>query len=79
MEEKKIKKIAIIGPESSGKTTISQAIANYFQTNYVPEYAREYLTKNGPLYTFNDLKKMAQKQKKTRKKFFKIFFEIYFL
>lgn len=36
-------KVAIIGPESSGKTTLTKALAHYYQTTCVPEYARFYL------------------------------------
>ncbi len=39
---KSIKKIAIVGPESTGKSTISQALAKYYQVPWVPEYARYY-------------------------------------
>lgn len=37
-----IKKIAIVGPESTGKSTISQQLAKYYQVPWVPEYARYY-------------------------------------
>lgn len=37
-----IKKIAIVGPESTGKSTISSQLANYHQTVWVPEFSREY-------------------------------------
>ncbi|UKJ07595.1 AAA family ATPase [Solitalea lacus] len=37
-----IKKFAIIGPESTGKSTMAQYLATYFNTVWVPEYAREY-------------------------------------
>lgn len=37
-----IKKIAVVGPESTGKSTISEQLAKYYQTVWVPEYAREY-------------------------------------
>lgn len=40
-----IKKIAIVGPESTGKSTISAALAEHYQTVWVPEYAREYCEK----------------------------------
>jgi NadR type nicotinamide-nucleotide adenylyltransferase len=40
--EKKIIKIAVVGPESSGKSTISAALAKHYQTLWVPEYARYY-------------------------------------
>lgn len=39
---KSIKKIAIVGPESTGKSTISQLLANHYQVSWVPEYARYY-------------------------------------
>ncbi|MDB5121407.1 MAG: ATP-binding protein [Sphingobacteriales bacterium] len=35
-------KIAVVGPESTGKSTISAQLANFYQTVWVPEYAREY-------------------------------------
>lgn len=39
---KTIKKIAIVGPESTGKSTISQALAKHYHVPWVPEYARYY-------------------------------------
>ncbi|BDA79963.1 transcriptional regulator NadR [Leptospira kobayashii] len=38
-----LKRIVITGSESVGKTTLSEKLAEQFQTNWVPEYAREYL------------------------------------
>jgi nicotinamide riboside kinase len=38
-------KIAIYGPESSGKTTLSQQLADHFNTVWTPEFARDYLQK----------------------------------
>ncbi len=35
-------KIAIVGPESTGKSTLSKLLANHYQTIWVPEFAREY-------------------------------------
>ncbi|HYK76018.1 MAG TPA: ATP-binding protein [Daejeonella sp.] len=39
---KTIRKIAIVGPESTGKSTISEQLAQHYQTVWVPEFAREY-------------------------------------
>ena len=39
---KAIKKIAIVGPESTGKSTISLALAKHYNVPWVPEYARYY-------------------------------------
>ena len=40
-----IKKIAIVGPESTGKSTMSAHLAAHYQTVWVPEYARGYCEK----------------------------------
>ncbi|MFC4220930.1 DUF4301 family protein [Flagellimonas marina] len=36
-------KVVLFGPESTGKTTLSIELAEHYQTEWVPEYAREYL------------------------------------
>ena len=36
-------KIAMFGPESSGKTTLSRQLAEHFDTVWIPEFARQYL------------------------------------
>lgn len=41
------KKVCIYGPESCGKSTLTKFLAEHFNTNYVPEMARELLTENG--------------------------------
>ncbi|WP_374166282.1 AAA family ATPase [Arcticibacter sp. MXS-1] len=41
----KIVKIAVVGPESTGKSTISQLLAEHYNTVWVPEYAREYCSR----------------------------------
>ena len=38
-------KIAIVGPESTGKSTMSAYLAKHFNTVWVPEYARGYCEK----------------------------------
>jgi len=37
-----IKKIAIVGPESTGKSTMSAYLAGHYNTVWVPEFARDY-------------------------------------
>lgn len=39
----KIIKIALFGPESTGKTTLARQLAEYYKTEWVPEFARDYL------------------------------------
>ena len=36
-------KVVLFGPESTGKTTLSEQLARHYHTVWVPEYAREYL------------------------------------
>ena len=36
-------KIVMFGPESTGKTTLSQQLARHYNSVWVPEYARDYL------------------------------------
>ncbi|TPN87577.1 AAA family ATPase [Aquimarina algicola] len=38
-------KVVLFGPESTGKTTLSKQLAAYYKTEWVPEFAREYLQK----------------------------------
>jgi NadR type nicotinamide-nucleotide adenylyltransferase len=57
-----IKKIVIIGPESTGKSTLTQGLAEKFGEPWVEEYAREYLDDLGRAYNYGDLLKIAQGQ-----------------
>lgn len=41
-ENASIRKIAVVGPESTGKSTISAQLAAHYNTVWVPEFAREY-------------------------------------
>ncbi|NCT16700.1 MAG: nicotinate-nucleotide adenylyltransferase [Flavobacteriaceae bacterium CG_4_8_14_3_um_filter_34_10] len=36
-------KVVLFGPESTGKTTLAQALAKHYKTHWVPEYMREFL------------------------------------
>ncbi|HEV3223716.1 MAG TPA: ATP-binding protein [Puia sp.] len=56
------KKIVITGPESTGKSTLCEQLATNFNTNWVPEYAREYLMKLARPYTYDDLLIIAKGQ-----------------
>ena len=58
----KIKKVVVIGPESTGKSTLSELIAKHFNTEWCAEYAREYLLTNGTDYSYNDLLTIAKGQ-----------------
>lgn len=59
---KVIKKIVIIGPESTGKSTLCEQLAEHYNTVWCPEFAREYLLEKGNAYTFDDLSNIAHGQ-----------------
>jgi len=56
------KKIAITGPESTGKSWLAEKLAAKYKTIWLPEFAREYLEKYGLKYTLNDLELIARGQ-----------------
>lgn len=59
--EKRLKNIniAITGPESTGKTTISSQLTKYFHGSFIPEYAREYILSLNRDYRYEDLEHIA--------------------
>jgi NadR type nicotinamide-nucleotide adenylyltransferase len=57
-----LKKVVILGPESTGKSTLCKQLAEYYQTMWCPEFAREYLLKNGMNYSYDDLLTIAKGQ-----------------
>jgi NadR type nicotinamide-nucleotide adenylyltransferase len=56
------KKVVVIGPESTGKSTLSQALAHHFDCPWVPEYARTYLEQLGRPYGYEDMLEIAKGQ-----------------
>ena len=57
-----MRKVVILGPESTGKSTLSRQLSEHYKTLSCPEYAREYLTKHGMNYTYDDLLTIAKGQ-----------------
>lgn len=57
-----LKRVVILGPESTGKSTLSAQLAAHYQTKWVPEYARQFLEENGVEYNFDDLLTIAKRQ-----------------
>jgi NadR type nicotinamide-nucleotide adenylyltransferase len=57
-----MKKIVVIGPESTGKSTLSEKLAAHFNTVWTPEYAREYLEELERPYERHDLWEIARGQ-----------------
>ncbi len=57
-----LKKIVVIGPESTGKSTLCELLAQHYGSAWCPEFAREYLLTNGMEYTYDDLLMIARGQ-----------------
>lgn len=56
-------RIAVIGPESTGKTTLAKELAQQFKGTYVPEYARVYIERKGTRdVSFDELCEIAKYQ-----------------
>lgn len=58
----KVRRIAIVGPESTGKTDLARFLAGHYQTTWVPEFARVYLENLHRPYTKDDLLIIARGQ-----------------
>lgn len=57
-----LKKIVVIGPESTGKSTLCEELAQHYESTWCPEFAREYLLTNGTNYEYEDLLTIAKGQ-----------------
>lgn len=57
-----LKKIVVIGPESTGKSTLCEKLAAHYQASWCPEYAREYLLAHGTDYSYDTLLTIAKGQ-----------------
>ena len=57
-----MKKIVVIGPESTGKSSLCEQLAAHYNTAWCPEYAREFLNRNGTAYSYDNLLEIAKGQ-----------------
>ncbi len=57
-----IRRIAVTGPESTGKSALAARLASHFHTAWVPEFAREYLENLGHPYEEKDILIIAKGQ-----------------
>src|SRR4030095_14781140 len=64
-----LKKIVVLGPESTGKSSLCTQLAEHYNTLWCPEYAREYLTLHGMNYTYEDLLTIAKGQVELEEKY----------
>lgn len=62
-----LSKLILIGPESTGKTTLSIYLAKLYNFDLITEYSREYLSKKSNSYSYKDLKKIAIQQNQIEK------------
>ena len=54
--------IVLTGPESTGKSTLAQALAKQYKTDWIPEYARSYIENLNRPYEESDLLEIAKGQ-----------------
>lgn len=57
-----LKRIAIVGPECTGKSELSETLAKHYKTSWVPEYARGYIDNLVRPYSQDDLITIAHGQ-----------------
>ena len=57
-----MKKVVITGPECTGKTYLAKALANHYNTRWVPEFARDFLNNLDRPYVEEDLLEIAKGQ-----------------
>ena len=62
MINRKLIKIAVVGPESTGKSTLTKQLAQHYSVPYVLEYAREYLENLIRPYTLEDIISISKRQ-----------------
>lgn len=56
-----VRRIAVYGPESTGKSTLAAALAKHFRAPLVSEYAREYWDAHGAI-VLGDIEPIAREQ-----------------
>jgi NadR type nicotinamide-nucleotide adenylyltransferase len=57
-----VARVILTGPESTGKTELTSALAGRYHTEYIPEYARMFIEKLDRPYRYGDLVHIAKHQ-----------------
>ena len=57
-----VQRICLLGGESTGKTTLAEALADFLQTHWVKEYGRELWEKKDGRLVFEDMVSIAREQ-----------------
>ncbi len=68
----KIKRVVLIGPESTGKSVLTKTLADYFNEPFVSEVAREYVEKLNRTYIYQDVETIAKMQIEAENKALKL-------
>lgn len=69
LEKNNIIRIAVIGAESTGKSTLVKELANYYKTTFVSEYARDYFNEHSiENYSIDVFDKIYRTQLENEKK-----------
>ncbi|MGB3946711.1 MAG: ATP-binding protein [Bacteroidia bacterium] len=63
-QTQRIIRIALIGPESTAKSTLAESLAKHYNTMWIQEYSREYLAGIDRKYTLDDILIIAKEQLK---------------
>ncbi len=71
--------IVITGAESTGKSTLTERLANHFKVPFIPEIAREYVEVLGRKYNYSDIENIAKIQVEQFKELVNIDSEYIFL
>jgi len=69
-KETKTYRIALTGPESTGKSTLSAALAAHYKTSWVPEYSRTFLENLKGDYSYEDMVRIAKGQYRLEEEIF---------
>jgi len=54
--------VVITGAESTGKSTITELLAQHFNAPYIPEIARDYVENLNRKYNYSDVENIAKRQ-----------------
>ncbi len=63
MSARPLRRVAVVGPESSGKTTLAEGLARHFGTVFVPEASRAFYDAKGIDYEIADILPIARAQR----------------
>jgi HTH-type transcriptional repressor of NAD biosynthesis genes len=57
-----VRRVALLGPESTGKSTLARRLADHFETVFVPEYARQRAESLRRPFAYDDVETIGRSQ-----------------